>query len=336
MHLYNTGVVIGKFMPPHKGHEYMIRFAKQYAKQLFVIVDCLEGQTIDSELRATWLREEIAGITVIALKENMPQDPSETPQFWSIWRSAIINSIVEAGGSAPDVLIAAMDYGWELSQKINCEFVQIDIARESFPVSATMLRNDIYEKWDFLIDSARPHFLKKVCFFGPESTGKSTTAVNIAAHYNTIYVPEYAKAVIKSQHGSFFEHNVEDVMVAQQNSENALAKFANRFLVCDTDPLTTLMWCHELFGIEPEHLVNKVANLHYDMTFVFDVDVPFVDDVHRHVLPDAQNMIIRKKFMEKSIAYLQRFNRPYMIVSGTYQNRFENIVHYIDNNLFKI
>ena len=84
---YPKGLVIGKFMPFHKGHEYLINFAKEYCDHLFVIVDCLKDQTIDPITRKTWIESTIPNITVIALDTFMPQEPSECSDFWEIWKN---------------------------------------------------------------------------------------------------------------------------------------------------------------------------------------------------------------------------------------------------------
>nr|WP_317045233.1 ATP-binding protein [Formosa algae] len=33
----------------------------------------------------------------------------------------------------------------------------------------------------------------KIVLFGPESTGKTVLAKQLAAHYNTVFVPEYSR-----------------------------------------------------------------------------------------------------------------------------------------------
>jgi HTH-type transcriptional regulator, transcriptional repressor of NAD biosynthesis genes len=329
---YQNVVVLGKFMPPHKGHEYMMRFARQYGEKLYVIVDCLKEQTLSPELRASWIREEVQAVEVIALKEYTPQDPSEHPDFWNVWKNTIYDALASVGGGKPDLLIAAMDYGWDLAQALECDFVPIDIARESFPISATAIRQNTFENWDFLMDAARPHFMKKICFMGPESTGKSTCAQNIAKHFNTIYVPEYAKAIIEKQNGQFFAHNVEDVAFAQVRTQNALAKFVNRILVCDTDPLTTLLWSKKLFNLEPEQVVNLAQNEHYDMTFLFSPDVPFVPDIHRQLLTNPEEQEQREVFFKEIQQALETLKRPYLIVEGNYAERFDSVKQWLINN----
>lgn len=314
---YKTGLVLGKFMPLHKGHEYLIRFAQQYCEQLTVVVDCLGGQTIDPLTRKSWVEQQCPGVRVVALPSPTPQDPSETPQFWDIWRDTLITAV----GGPPDVLVAAMDYGAPLANALGCVFIPLDIARESITISATEIRNDPFTHWEFLAESAREHYLKKVCLMGPESTGKSTCAAAVAAELGTTYVPEYAKTLIERQQGQFFERNVLEVAQAQYRSEKALSRAANRILLCDTNLLTTLIWSDVLFGGHPLELEEAVRQAHYDLTLVLSPDVPWVDDIHRRVLPDAKNEDVRRQFFDTCVTWLSRLGQPYAVIDGALSER---------------
>lgn len=328
MKKYNHCLIIGKFMPPHKGHEYMIRFAQEYAQNVTVVVDCLKAQTISPEKRKQWLEEQIKGIEVKTLKSFMPQDPSETPDFWSIWKKNLLEVL---NNGKPDVVVAAMDYGQQLAKVMECDFIPIDIARESFPVSATMLRDNVFENWDFLMDSAKPDYIKKVCLLGPESTGKSTAGKMLSHYFNTTYVPEYAKAIIDRQKGNFFKHNVEEVALAQINTEKALAKFTNKIMICDSSPLTTLVYSELLFNYRPQFLEELIIKNKYDLTLLFSPDTPFVQDTHRNVLnnPDEQRKEIFLKF-KKELSY---FGISYEVIEGSYEQRDEQLVHLLNNQL---
>jgi nicotinamide riboside kinase len=39
----------------------------------------------------------------------------------------------------------------------------------------------------------------KIVLFGPESTGKTTLSKQLAAHYNTYWVPEYARSYLQDK-----------------------------------------------------------------------------------------------------------------------------------------
>lgn len=324
--LPEVGMVLGKFMPLHAGHEFLIHFGRQYCKKLIVIVDCLEEQTTSPELRKHWIEEQVPGVEVIVLTKYMPQLPEDTAEFWGIWRDAL----VEAMGGRPDVFIASGDYGWKLAKVLGCKFVQCDISRESLPISATEIRANPYKHWKYLAASARGHYLKKVCFMGPESAGKSTCAANVARHFETAFVPEYAKGVIECQQGQFFEENVAQVGVAQFRSEIALARLANRILICDTDPLTTLIWSEFLYGRHPAILDDLVRKADYALTLLFDAATPFVPAPHRAVLDNGGAQEVRCEFLKQCEKWLTHFNRPYVLVGGSFDERFETSVRHCE------
>ena len=54
------------------------------------------------------------------------------------------------------------------------------------------------ENWDYLSDAAKPDLLTRICIFGPESTGKTTLAKQLAEHFKTTWVSEYARLLIEA------------------------------------------------------------------------------------------------------------------------------------------
>ena len=319
-----TGLVLGKFMPLHTGHEYLLRFAAQCCENLVVVVDCLEGQTHPPELRKAWVEAIIPSARVVALTHPMPQQPSETPDFWRIWSDTLLSAV----GRRPDVLIASMDYGVPLSEALQCSFVRCDMTRASIPISATQIRDNPLLYWDYLSQPARPYYLKKICLMGPESTGKSTSAEKLAKRLNTVYVPEYAKSVIESQNGNWYEHNVIETALHQYQSEKALSCACNRFLICDTDPLTNLIWSEFLYQKHPKELDVLIASSHRGHVLLFDTGTPWVDDIHRKVLPDSFSDDNRKAFLELCKSWLEHFQCPYSFISGSWDERFEQCYAY--------
>ena len=106
---------------------------------------------------------------------------------------------------------------------------------------------DPMANWDFLPEPVRPWFVRRVCIFGPESTGKSSLAKDLAAHFKTIHVPEYAQILLAQQGGELSEADLILIARGQLAAEAALARRANRLLVCDTDLLTTSIWSEALY-----------------------------------------------------------------------------------------
>lgn len=325
---YKNGLVIGKFLPPHKGHEYLIRFAKECCEQLTVIVDCVDGQIIAPEIRKMWLEEVIHGIKVIALKDNMPQAPEEHSDFWNIWK----NKIEEVSGKN-DVLIASEHYGFNLAHVLNCDFIQCDINRYSIDISATTLKQNIYQHWDMLLPSARNHFMKKICLIGPESTGKSTIAKELSTKYNTIYVPEYAETLLKSQNGILYDHNMLEIAHIQKNKEKSLSYMTNKFMFCDSDCITTLVWANHLFNRQHTEIEFIAEHEHYDITFLLYPDTKWVFDEHRNLDSNSSSDIFRLTMFKQMESYLHKYNRNYQIIHGNFIHKKEQIINYVDGLL---
>lgn len=326
---YKHGLVIGKFMPFHKGHEYLVRFANYNCEQLTVIVDCFKGQQLSPAIRAKWIKEQFPNVNVISLEKEMPQDPIETPDFWNIWVTELKKHVPNV-----DLLCASMEYGYQLSQELHCAFKPLDFERSSINISATQIKTDPFKYWDFLSDSTKEYYVKKICFIGPESTGKSTIGQKLANHFNTVYVPEYAKTVIAGQNGDFFEQNVEDCAISQIQTEKALARISNKIMFCDSCALTTIAWCKVLFPNFqiPQSLLKIASTQKYEKTFLFYPDTTFVPDVHRQ-FKNSSSHPFRMQMFESMRQLLLQFERPFECVHGPFEQKEQSIKESIQNKI---
>src|SRR5262249_341183 len=149
---------------------------------LTVVVGSLAGEPIPGALRHRWMSEIFPGVRVVHLTDENPQDPSEHPAFWDIWRESLLRVLP----ARPDYVFASEPYGPRLAAELGARFVMVDAARETFPVSGTAVRADPLAHFRHLPRCVRPYFVKRVSVFGPESTGKSTLARRLAAHYGTV------------------------------------------------------------------------------------------------------------------------------------------------------
>lgn len=316
----SKGLVLGKFMPPHNGHAYLIDFARHYVDSLTVYVDSLENQPIPGALRANWLRELFPSTRIVHPEDQNPQYPNEHPDFWQVWRS----SLLKATGGPIDYLFASEDYGVKLAEVIGATFVPVDVARGNVQISATEIRQDPLTHWEFIPRAVRPYFLKRVCIFGPESTGKSTLAANLAKHYGTIAVPEYARTHLELRDGEISEHDFLPIARGQIANEESLAYQADKLLFCDTDLIATTIWSDWLYGKCDAWIEEQAEMRKYDLYLLTDVDVPWVEDVVRY-LPEE-----RKSFFDRCTQELSKRNRPFHIVRGSWEERFQSAVEAVD------
>ena len=317
------GLVLGKFLPPHNGHVFLIDFARHYVESLTVAVDSLSSQSIPGELRTQWLQRMFPDVRVVHLPGEQPQYPHEHPDFWNIWRTVLL----DATDGPVDYLFASEDYGVRLAQELGTTFVPVDIGRNSVPISGTEIRENPLKHWDLIPREVRPYFAKRVCVFGPESTGKSTLTANLAAHFQTVAVPEYARTHIEHRNGQIELQDIPLIARGQMAAEDALAFNANRILFCDTDLLTTSIWSNWLFQSCPGWITEEADRREYDLYLLTDVDVPWVEDQVRY-LPEE-----RRSFFEHCRQQLEDRHRKYHVIKGSWKDRLASAIAAVETLL---
>jgi len=321
-------MILGKFMPPHRGHELLFNFGRHYCDELTILVCTLDREPIDGELRYGWVKAMCDGhvgggrVHVVHITDDLPQEPSDHPDFWAIWKRTVERYV----DHPIDFVFASEDYGWKLAEVLSAEYVPVDHARALVPVSGSAVRADPMKHWQHLPECVGPHYLKRVCLFGPESTGKSTLAAKLAAHYGTVHAWEYARPLLDFKGGEATIDDIPRIARGQIATEDAQAARASRVLFCDTDVATTVVWSRRLFGTCPAWIEAQAAARHYDLTLLLDVDVPWVDDDQRFLGEPAQ----RAAFFADCEAMLQSLGRRYVVVRGGWDERFAQATAAVD------
>jgi NadR type nicotinamide-nucleotide adenylyltransferase len=306
-----TGMLLGKFLPPHYGHVYLGDFARHFVRDLTIVVGTLEREPIPGLLRYQWMKQLFPGVNVVHLDRELPQDPSEHPDFWQLWKTALENVLP----CRPDVVFASEPYGLKLAEVMGGRFIPVNPDRSIRPVSGTAVRADPYKHWDLIPPPVRSWYAKRVCIFGPESTGKSTLAQALAKHFQTLAVPEYARTLLEWNEGRLTEVEMTDIARGQAASEDALAPYANRILVTDTDPLATCVWSQFLYGRTDPEVSVLAHSRKADLYLLTDVDVPWVSDIVRFLPEDRLN------FRKQCEQILSQTNRLYVKISGSWEER---------------
>jgi HTH-type transcriptional repressor of NAD biosynthesis genes len=172
----------------------------------------------------------------------------------------------------------------------------------------------------------------RVVLFGPESTGKSTLAKQLAAHFDTLQVEEYAREYLqKKMDLTGLICSYEDLVPICEGQialENKALPFAGKFLFCDTDAVETWTYSHIYFNTVPDQIEQIISSSHYDLYLLMDIDLPWVQDDLR----DRPNN--RPEIFEQFQAALVQWNKNYVKISGTGSLRFENALKAINNYPF--
>lgn len=165
----------------------------------------------------------------------------------------------------------------------------------------------------------------KVCFYGTESTGKSTMARQMAEYFNTNFVPEVARELVSSN--DFLVEDIIKIGNAQTARIASLEMLANSVLICDTDLITTQIYSKHYLGIVPEVLYELESLIRYDRYFLFDIDVPWVADGLR----DLQNQREQMHSIFKNELEIRKID--YVLVRGNWDARYQIVVSEINRLL---
>ncbi|MEJ2162730.1 MAG: ATP-binding protein [Robiginitalea sp.] len=177
-----------------------------------------------------------------------------------------------------------------------------------------------------------PSDILRVVLFGPESTGKTTLAKDLANHYQTVWVPEYAREYLQDkwdrEKQTCQPEDLLPIAIGQMRLENALARKANRILVCDTDLLETKVYSEAYYLGYSDPLLKKAAlQNQYDLYFLTGIDVPWQADDLRDKPDEREEMFVTfRKALEEN-------NRRFIILRGGRQERLRQAISQLDKLL---
>ncbi|HEX8038076.1 MAG TPA: ATP-binding protein [Chryseosolibacter sp.] len=163
--------------------------------------------------------------------------------------------------------------------------------------------------------------VRLLCFYGPESTGKTVMARRMAEVFQTGYVPEVAREMITSN-----DFSLDDIIrIGRAQNARVLEKVktANRILFCDTDVITTQIYSQQYLHEVPAVLLELEKQVRYDQYFFFFPDVPW--------LPDGLRDLGHKR-EEMTLAFrtaLEKRKIPFIEVKGSYEERERFLIDYV-------
>lgn len=163
-----------------------------------------------------------------------------------------------------------------------------------------------------------------VVVFGPESTGKTTLAGDLAAHYATTWAPEYLREYLENKGGACTPDDLPRVVAGQRASIARAAAQAHRVVISDTDPLMTLVYSRWYYGEVPAWLAEAVEASAPDLYLLLDVDVPWVPDAQR----DEPGR--RQELLDACVMALEERHRRYVWIRGSWDDRRRAAVAAID------
>lgn len=279
---FARGLVVGKFCPLHLGHESVIRRALECCGEVFVLsYTSPELPGCEPDKRRAWLAARFPEVRSLVLESSdgiPPNDADDTTH-----RRFTAGICRERFGTTVDAVFTSEAYGNGFAAELSREFghpvshVTVDAAREAIPISGTQLRADIHAHRRFLAPEVYASFVQRVAILGGESSGKTTLAAALAEHFGTVWVPEFGRELWEQKGGRLEPADMETIVEEQVAREERALQRADRFVFCDTTPLTTLFYHGSLFGTDCPS-IDLAALRPYDFTVLCAPDFPFVQD----------------------------------------------------------
>jgi HTH-type transcriptional regulator, transcriptional repressor of NAD biosynthesis genes len=323
-----TGLIIGKFMPLTKGHIALIDFGIQNCDNLIVAVCSLKSEPIDGSLRYNWVKKYYGNnkrVQVVHITEEIPgssESSREISKLWSDYLKAMLPKV--------NIVFASEQYGEYVAEYMGIDYKLFDIKREAVPISATKVRENPFKYWDYIPDIVKHYYIKKVCIFGPDSCGKSTLTTDLAKHYETAFVPEIARNMFEwsdLQIDNLNINQLEQFARLQSEAVKSMIHFADKVLICDTDNITTQIYSEVYCGQITEE-IKKYEDIDYNLYLLLDIDTPYMEEGQRN-LPHR-----RKEMFERFKKELEKRNINYILINGSWEERFKKSVKAVDKVVF--
>jgi len=134
-----TGLIVGRFDPPHLGHSHLIEQAASRCRRLAVFVNSGAADRVPGHLRAGWLAELHPDVTVIEVAHELPTDFGDE-DLWRRW--TVLFESRWPFETGPDVVFSSDPYVAELAHRLGAEADVVDAERVTVPISATMVREE--------------------------------------------------------------------------------------------------------------------------------------------------------------------------------------------------
>ena len=333
-----NSLILGTFLPFHKGHEALIRFSTSMSKNTIVLISTRNKEPIAGWKRFTAIKETFPDALVFHHTDNdAPQSPKDDNdvEFWDYWKN-VINEAEQFFGITIDTVISSEAYGSKVADVIGAKHVPFDPNRKSLPISGTKIRNTPAGNMTDINIFMAKQVRKKFVMFGAESVGKSTMTSKMAELYNVTGAVEYARPFLEAREDkSPSVENMHHIFTGQWALEGAVSEQLSTEVVqfFDTDILSTFGYA-SMIGMcaEEYNYMLRSVKWHKDRVYLVlaQDEVPFEPDMLRY----GGNK--RESTDQFWIKLLEKHQLPYHYITGSFDERAKKISAIVDAHLREI
>lgn len=174
---------------------------------------------------------------------------------------------------------------------------------------------------------------QKILLIGPESTGKTTLAMQLAQHFRTTWAPEFTRLYLEAKSAIYPESrldellkvdDIESLILGQMAQEQHLSIQARELLFCDAGTFSTEVYAQHYFGYTANWIREANTKNHYDLCLLCAPDLPWEADWQR-VEPDR-----REELFNLFKTYLENRKAKFYIIEGHKDQRAKQAIQYLE------
>jgi HTH-type transcriptional repressor of NAD biosynthesis genes len=330
MKRFKNGLVLGKMYPFTKGHQYLIDTAISNAETVHVIITHNSSQSIPGEVRYNAIKEAYKNnqnVKVYSVSdEGIPAYDYECEtleEFYSYWVPLVYSEV-----DVLDAVFTSENYGDDFAKYLGIEHFLVDKDRNHVPISGTLVREDPHKYWNYIADSMKPYFVKRIAIMGPESVGKSTLTKNVSNNLGTNFVPEYGRLIYEINNSVTIDDFI-PISKGRQEIEDWMIKYSKKYLICDTEDITTYlfskMYCPDEYKkVEPYFLNVLETKSKYDLYILLKPDCEGVQDGTRNFLEERLEhyKVIKSELISRGCNFIE--------VGGDWNERYKESLRLIN------
>lgn len=140
----------------------------------------------------------------------------------------------------------------------------------------------------------------KVAIIGPESTGKTTLAQQLAKQYDAIFVPEYAREYVEALNRPY---TYDDVCAIARHQIAQMKQYtedrSDKIVIYDTELIITRVWFDYCYGSTPHRVLEAMEHYKPDVYLLMYPDLAWVDDPVRENGGDAIRLELYNRYLQE-------------------------------------